>query len=207
MSSLRLEIRLFSRRKVENTVAPPGFNRFTGPEMALTEPEFFVYVSGPLNNQTARIAMKYPQIPVLVLLSAIAVAPAFAQTGNVDTFSFVRIVADASGGSAFVDDAMQMIQMSPGPGMPQNASSGPIRSRSMMILCPPVGGEATAHPAPRQLFNIVMNGTIEIEVSNGEKRQFGPGSMFKLEDTAGTGHITRVVGDEGACYASVTDAR
>ncbi|MCB0718550.1 MAG: DUF861 domain-containing protein [Bacteroidetes bacterium] len=141
------------------------------------------------------------------LLFAAVGSSATAQTAADQTFSFVRIVADAKGGSAFIDDEMRMFEMSQGPNIPPTAATGPIRSRAMTILCPPAGGEAGWHAAPRQLINIVLSGKVEVEVTSGEKREFGPGDVIQLEDTTGKGHVTRVLSDEGACFASVTDAR
>jgi hypothetical protein len=34
-----------------------------------------------------------------------------------------------------------------------------------------------------------------MEVTDGSRRTFGPGDFFRAEDTDGTGHITRPVGD------------
>ena len=59
------------------------------------------------------------------------------------------------------------------------------------------------HPAPRKQFLLIIQGTLRIEASNGEKRNFSPGSIVLLEDIAGTkGHISRVIGPEDV-YAAV----
>jgi hypothetical protein len=53
------------------------------------------------------------------------------------------------------------------------------------------------HPAPRKQFLLILQGTLQIEASNGEKRDFSPGTIVLLEDIAGTrGHISRVIGAE-----------
>ena len=46
---------------------------------------------------------------------------------------------------------------------------------------------------------------MELTVSGGETRQFGPGSVFLVEDTAGTGkgHQTRAVGSEDCIFITV----
>ena len=49
-------------------------------------------------------------------------------------------------------------------------------------------------PEPR--FISVLTGRMELTVSNGEKRYFSRGDMFRLGDTTGQGHCTRVVGFE-----------
>jgi hypothetical protein len=52
------------------------------------------------------------------------------------------------------------------------------------------------HNAPRVQFVIHLAGESEIEVSDGETRRFGPGSVVLVEDTTGKGHVTRGVGGE-----------
>ena len=47
------------------------------------------------------------------------------------------------------------------------------------------------HNAPRRLFIVQIDGTVEVEASDGEKRVFGPGSVLLVEDTTGKGHVTR----------------
>ena len=52
------------------------------------------------------------------------------------------------------------------------------------------------HPAPRRQFVITLSGHAEVEASDGEVRQIGPGTIMLAEDTDGKGHLTRGVGDE-----------
>ncbi len=49
------------------------------------------------------------------------------------------------------------------------------------------------HPAPRRQYIILLDGTIEIEVGDGEVRRFHGGDVLLVEDTAGRGHRTRTV--------------
>lgn len=49
------------------------------------------------------------------------------------------------------------------------------------------------HTAPRRQFIILLDGEIEIEVSDGEKRRFAGGDVLLVEDTRGRGHRTRHV--------------
>ena len=51
------------------------------------------------------------------------------------------------------------------------------------------------HVAPRRLVIVALAGEAEIEVSDGEARRFGPGSVMIVEDTTGKGHRTRRIGD------------
>jgi len=40
-----------------------------------------------------------------------------------------------------------------------------------------------------------FTGQVEVGVSDGEIRRFGPGDVALLEDVEGKGHSTRVIGD------------
>lgn len=51
------------------------------------------------------------------------------------------------------------------------------------------------HVAPRRQLVVALVGEAEVEVSDGEKRRFGPGSVMLVEDTTGKGHKTRRIGD------------
>jgi mannose-6-phosphate isomerase-like protein (cupin superfamily) len=42
---------------------------------------------------------------------------------------------------------------------------------------------------------VVVSGRMEISVSNGEVRGFGPGDLLLVDDTAGVGHTLRNDGD------------
>lgn len=58
------------------------------------------------------------------------------------------------------------------------------------------------HPAPRKQFLIIIQGTLQIESSDGEQRQFSPGSVLLVTDIAGTrGHKTKVIGKEDVFIA------
>jgi quercetin dioxygenase-like cupin family protein len=59
------------------------------------------------------------------------------------------------------------------------------------------------HPAPRRQWLFVLSGTLEVEVQDGEVRQFQVGSIIFVEDTEGKGHKTRVVGKEAFVAAVV----
>ena len=50
------------------------------------------------------------------------------------------------------------------------------------------------HNAPRRQFVVNLSGEVEITVSDGEKRRFGPGSILLAEDVTGKGHISRGIG-------------
>jgi hypothetical protein len=45
--------------------------------------------------------------------------------------------------------------------------------------------------------------TIEVEVSDGEVRQFGPGDIVLVGDTFGNGHTFRVIGSQRGYMVAV----
>lgn len=66
-------------------------------------------------------------------------------------------------------------------------------------MCEPF--EQQAHPAPRRQIGIILEGRLEVEVHSGDRRQFGPGTVVFLEDTTGSGHVTRIL--EPARYVEI----
>ncbi|MCG6871456.1 MAG: hypothetical protein LJE84_04120 [Gammaproteobacteria bacterium] len=52
------------------------------------------------------------------------------------------------------------------------------------------------HNAPQRQFIVLLDGHIEIETSDGEKRRFRGGEIVLVEDTTGKGHRTRNVDNQ-----------
>ena len=52
------------------------------------------------------------------------------------------------------------------------------------------------HPVPRRMVFVTVRGEYEVKTSDGNVQNFPIGSVLLLEDTAGVGHSTKVVGDE-----------
>lgn len=49
------------------------------------------------------------------------------------------------------------------------------------------------HHAPQRQYIVLLDGAIEIETSDGEKRRFQGGDILLVEDISGRGHRTRTV--------------
>jgi hypothetical protein len=49
------------------------------------------------------------------------------------------------------------------------------------------------HCAPQRQYIVLLDGAIELETSDGEKRRFGGGDILLVEDVTGRGHRTRTV--------------
>jgi quercetin dioxygenase-like cupin family protein len=110
---------------------------------------------------------------------------------------YVRIWADDEGESHFEDVFLELDEVrSP------NADSIVAVSAAIAVegltfrhVVTEASYETPHHPPGRVLL-VVLAGTAEVEVSDGEVRRFGPGSVNLVEDTTGKGHVTRAVGDE-----------
>jgi hypothetical protein len=71
---------------------------------------------------------------------------------------------------------------------------------SQGMRCRWVGGRAdwkgdAPHPVPQRLLVIPVRGAFEVTAGDGTRREFKPGDVFVAEDTWGTGHATRMLGD------------
>lgn len=104
---------------------------------------------------------------------------------------YFRIYADANGETHFEDLEISTDQPSHGSGL-----SALIPATGVIFRTSPADQFIDWHPAPRRQFVITLSGQAEVEASDGEIRQIGPGTIMLAEDTTGKGHITRGVGAE-----------
>lgn len=126
----------------------------------------------------------------LLALPAQAAEDALAQSG----VPYTRIVATADGESHFEDGTLPFTSMElPGGHLAglHNTQTGAQASYMMF----PTGVFEDWHPTPNAQTLIVVQGEVEVGVSNGELRRFGPGDVVMMEDNQGKGHTTRTVGE------------
>lgn len=116
---------------------------------------------------------------------------------------YVRLSADAAGESHFEDRAAALASVDFAPPAPPLDVSAPEVASRFLFLSAPVGWGGGWHPVPRRQWMLYLEGEIEVEASDGEVRRFGPGSVTLVEDTTGTGHRSRVVGETAALLAVV----
>jgi len=116
---------------------------------------------------------------------------------------YLRVYADANGESHFEDVEVELtlVDFAP-PAPPMNLSAFTPATR-FGFLSAPLGWYGDWHPTPRRQIFFQLSGEIEVEVSDGDVRRFGPGSVILLEDTWGKGHTTRVVGTADVLLAVV----
>jgi hypothetical protein len=108
--------------------------------------------------------------------------------------SYTRVVSTDEGESAFEDAELHLEEQNIGDGVPAMfvGALGPGYGAAFARF-DAFHGEP--HTASDPQWVVVLGGFIEVEVSDGTCRQFGPGELVLATDTHGRGHITRVVGD------------
>lgn len=94
-----------------------------------------------------------------------------------------RIWADESGESHYQD-----IEMVLTPSGPLGRMSTPLPVASMILRENEPGYDYDWHVAPRRQYIVMLAGSVEIQVSDGESRTFGPGDIIQMEDVTGKGH-------------------
>lgn len=110
------------------------------------------------------------------------------------TRTFTRIVRTAGGGSAFEDAAFPLVRQRVADGMP-DMSVGGMPSAAGVSFLRGAAFDSAPHPAPREQWVVMLRGTIEVRVSDGSARRFGPGDLVLAADTTGDGHVTTGVGE------------
>ena len=116
---------------------------------------------------------------------------------------YTRVFADEKGETHFedVEVELELVDFAP-PASPLMLSR--FNSATRFAFCVfPSGWFGEWHPTPRKQFFFGLSGEYDVKVSDGESRVFGPGSVVLVEDVAGKGHVTRVVGSEGVLTAIV----
>jgi hypothetical protein len=99
-----------------------------------------------------------------------------------------HVYADEQGESHFADlevelrDAGQIGQL-----------SEPIPARAVIFRKNNPGYDYDWHVAPQPQFIVLLDGAIEIEVSDGTRRSFCGGEILLMQDTSGRGHRTQNV--------------
>ena len=111
-------------------------------------------------------------------------------------FKFTRVFADSTGASHFSAVEMNFKLADFAPPAPPISVSEIITADKAFMISSPAGWYGDWHPAPARQYVIVLTGELEVQVSDGETRRFGPGAVIFVEDTFGKGHISKAVGSE-----------
>ncbi len=116
---------------------------------------------------------------------------------------YIRYSADATGESHTEDIVVDLALQDFAPPAPPLHLSAMMPATGFAFVRFPVGWVGDWHPTPRRQMFVFLEGELEGETSDGERRRCRPGSAVLLEDTTGKGHRSRVVGDEEVLAAVV----
>jgi len=106
--------------------------------------------------------------------------------------TYVEIVATTAGGSAFVEHEVGVVERPVASGTPP-MHVGTLAASTSAVFVRSTSFDSEAHPAPRKQWAVMLRGAIEVTVTDGSRRRFGPGDLVLASDTSGSGHITRAV--------------
>lgn len=120
-----------------------------------------------------------------------------------DPYKIIRIYADKDGVSHFGSKEITFELADFAPPAPPISVSRAMNVENVTFISSPVGWFGDWHPSPVRQIIICLAGELEVEVSDGEVRTLGPGSVVLVEDTEGKGHISRVVGTERTFMVSI----
>ena len=111
-----------------------------------------------------------------------------------DIKSYTKIVSTEDGGSAFEDAQVDLSEQQIAAGVPP-MSVGSLSSASGVMYLRSAEFDSEPHPAPREQWVVMLRGAIEVQVSDGTRRRFGPGDLVFVTDTTGKGHVTIATGE------------
>ena len=116
---------------------------------------------------------------------------------------YIKVFTDEEGETHFEDVEIELesAEFAP-PAPPINLSSyNPATQYAFCLF--PSGWFGDWHPVPQRRIFFILSGESEAQVSDGEVRRFGPGSILLAEDTWGKGHLSRVLGSKDMVVAVV----
>jgi hypothetical protein len=110
-----------------------------------------------------------------------------------NVLAYAAIVATESGASTFEDRTIDLPETYVAEAVPLMGVAG-LPSAGGVLYIRTDAFDSAAHPAPRRQWFVMLRGAVDIRVSTGESRRFGPGELLLLTDTTGEGHATATVG-------------
>ncbi len=108
---------------------------------------------------------------------------------------YVRIYSDPDGGSHLEELDFELLRVDYAPPAPAIDVSVALEARRAVFFSMPAGWFGDWHPTPHRQLYCNLGGRLEVCVSDGARRTLEAGDVVLLEDRAGAGHTTRVLGD------------
>jgi len=112
---------------------------------------------------------------------------------------YVRLFVGPDGESHFEDVPVEFVSEPPQPFLVSPWQSAE-RVRFMRF---PAGFQGGTHLAPYRQLVVCLSGSYRMQTSDGEIRDFQPGSVLLVEDTTGKGHMPSNEGTEAAIAATI----
>ncbi len=103
----------------------------------------------------------------------------------------VRIWTASDGKSDFEEGLIDLSQ-----GQRGDILSKVLGATSISFRETKAGGKFEWHDAPARQFVITLDGTLDFETKRGQHFTIRPGDILLAEDTAGSGHSWKLVGDD-----------
>jgi quercetin dioxygenase-like cupin family protein len=152
------------------------------------------------------IAWRNLALSLLVGFCFVSGGPAQSKPQNIEAaedLRHTRIYTDADGVSHFGETTIEFTLADYAPPAPPISVSEALRVTSVVLISSPPGWHGDWHPAPQRQIMFCLEGNLEVRVSDGQVRTFGPGSVLLVEDTEGQGHISHVVGTDRVFMAAL----
>jgi hypothetical protein len=121
-----------------------------------------------------------------------------------DAMQYERIYADPSGKTHFEQISLKLDEADYRPPAPMLFVSHAVQAGTLQFVRLPVGWAGENICPPQHQFFICLQGELEVRASDGKKRVFGPGDAIRMEDSAGTGHSSRVKGAKDLIAAIIS---
>ncbi|MBW4984247.1 cupin domain-containing protein [Mameliella sp. CS4] len=109
--------------------------------------------------------------------------------------TYQLLYSDDEGESHWRDVAVPLSKQVFAPPAQDILVSGGEAAKSMVWLKLEAGWDEPVHPTPKRQLLICLSGRIRVTASDGEAREFGQGDCWRMEDTFGKGHHTRVISE------------
>lgn len=106
----------------------------------------------------------------------------------------MRTFATADGGSSMEEISIEAVPVDFVPGQPPMGVSETRNARAVKFLQVGPGWDGGWHPSPARQFMVPLTGGFRVETSDGKVAEVHPGDVVLLEDTAGKGHLTTMLG-------------
>jgi hypothetical protein len=124
------------------------------------------------------------------------------RSNKTNTIEITRIYAE-QGKSHFGELELETKLVDSAPHAPQTNLSAWFPAEQFQLMSQPPGWAGGWHYAPKRFLFCILAGEFGVEVSNGQRRQFGAGERVLVEDRTGQGHRGWVVGNADLLTAVV----